>query len=184
MNKARLREELKRQTIPQAELDEDGRLAALAIRDFAPYQAAKTVACYMPMITEPNVLHINRQVLSDGKRLLLPRVISQTEMAFFEVTDFANLKRSAYGILEPEGPNEAHKSEIDLMIMPALALTHEGVRLGMGKGYYDRYLQGTSFPKLVPLNKNRLILGIMEEKHDIKVNYYMIRGCIVVCGGK
>ncbi len=52
--------------------------------------------CAMP--DEPDTADILRQALADGKRLLLPRVLSKTEMDWVEIPAFRLLRPGAFGI--------------------------------------------------------------------------------------
>ena len=60
-------------------------------------------------------------------------------MIFIRLTDFSDLKKSNYGILEPRS-NEPYLGDIEIQIIPMLAYNERLFRLGYGKGYYDAYL--------------------------------------------
>ncbi len=184
MNKRELRKSILEKEIPFESLVQDGELAARALGDFPLYQNAKTVACYMPMENEPQVQCLCQMVLKDGKRLLLPRVVSKAEMAFFEVASLENLEKSVYGIWEPKSSQPVFQGSVDLMVIPLVAISPTGTRLGHGGGYYDRYLAQFPCATIGVTNKNRLILQLPKEKHDIRVNYYIVDGEIYPCGGK
>ena len=64
------------------------------------WQYADTVLAFASMPDEPDTADILRQALAEGKRLLLPRVLSRTEMDWVEITALSQLQPGAYGILE------------------------------------------------------------------------------------
>ncbi len=66
-------------------------------------------------------------------------------MAFHRYDPAAGLTANRYGILEPAGtPTETSIRDIEVMLMPLVAFDARGNRLGMGGGYYDRYLAADS----------------------------------------
>ncbi len=92
------------------------------------------IALYEPINHEVDL----RALFQVNKRFALPKV-SGTELHFYEINDKTRLIRSSFGILEPEN-GLIVDNEIELLLVPALALDHHYYRVGFGKGYYDRFL--------------------------------------------
>ena len=130
------------------------------------YRTAQTIFAY----ALPGRQLLLRRILQDGKRLVLPRVLSSDKMAAFEVHDFDVLVRSRYGIFEPaNGARIVTPAEIDLAIIPCLSCDLFGHRLGRGAGYYDRYLTDTrTYPVAVILYECFLSPLIPSEPHDVR----------------
>ena len=140
------------------------------------WRAAGTVLLYHPLPDEVDTSLLLDNALQTGKRVLLPKVAgNDLELRIYTP---GSLQPGAYGIMEPTGEvflPESYPS-IDLAVLPGVAFDRHGVRLGRGKGYYDR---------LLPLLPNAYKMGICfpfqlldhlpSEPHDVLMNE-------VVCG--
>jgi len=73
-----------------------------------------------------------------GLRVLLPRVVGDKIVAVVHDPGRA-LVAGAFGIPEPTG-DPVDPQEIDVVLVPGLAFTCDGRRLGQGGGFYDRFL--------------------------------------------
>lgn len=102
------------------------------------YQSADTILAYMPIGREVDIRIVLEQSLKDRKALYLPKVHGK-EMRFYQVKDLQRLHPGAYGILEPE-ENSPLNTQKGLMLVPGVAFTKDGYRIGYGGGFYDRYL--------------------------------------------
>lgn len=112
------------------------------------FKEADIVLSYHAFRSEVEVDALNRAVLTQGKKLYLPKTyVKEKQIRFFEITDLSKLKRGYQKIWEPTGEEpefsfETVKEEQKkvLMIMPGTAYDARGYRMGYGSGYYDRYL--------------------------------------------
>lgn len=112
------------------------------------FKEADIVLSYHAFRSEVEVDALNRAVLTQGKKLYLPKTyVKEKQIRFFEITDLSKLKRGYQKIWEPTGEEpefsfETVKEEQRkvLMIMPGTAYDARGYRMGYGGGYYDRYL--------------------------------------------
>lgn len=112
------------------------------------FKEADIVLSYHAFRSEVEVDALNRAVLTQGKKLYLPKTyVKEKQIRFFEITDLSKLKRGYQKIWEPTGEEpefsfETVKEEQKkvLMIMPGTAYDDRGYRMGYGGGYYDRYL--------------------------------------------
>lgn len=112
------------------------------------FKEADIVLSYHAFRSEVEVDALNRAVLTQGKKLYLPKTyVKEKQIRFFEITDLSKLKRGYQKIWEPTGEEpefsfETVKEEQKKvrMIMPGTAYDARGYRMGYGGGYYDRYL--------------------------------------------
>ena len=89
---------------------------------------------------EPATLPLLDALCAEGRTILLPRVTSDTDMELRRYTGTKDLKRGAFGIMEPTGALFTDYEKIEVVVVPGMAFDTAGHRLGRGKGYYDRFL--------------------------------------------
>jgi len=105
---------------------------------------ASTVCAYLPFGTEPGTTALVDALAAGGARVLLPVILSRTDaLDWAEYTGEADLVPSRFrGIREPGGKRLGSDAvgAAELILVPALAVDHRGIRLGRGAGHYDRSL--------------------------------------------
>lgn len=100
----------------------------------------QTILFYCALPDEVPTMNLMEWLMAQGKHVLLPRVISDTDMELRRYTGPTDLEKGAFGILEPVGETFTDYAAIDVAVVPGMAFDREGHRLGRGKGYYDRFL--------------------------------------------
>ena len=130
---------------------------------------AGTVAAYVPDEIEPGYGRLPADVTRLGARVLLPVVPSEGhELAWAVHT--GRLTPGRFGLLEPVGPRLAPAAlgTADVVVLPALAVSHDGVRLGRGGGYYDRALRHARPDAVLValLFDDELVGELPAEPHD------------------
>ncbi len=128
---------------------------------------AKSVFIYNAFSTEAPTMPAIERFLREGKTVYLPRVENGDMVAVNYQRDTVFTK-SGYGILEPTG--EAYCGEIDVAVMPLLAVDKTGVRLGYGGGYYDRFLRDRNILKIAYCYECQVVDRLPQEEHDIKAD--------------
>ncbi len=143
------------------------------------YQGCRLLFSYLSFGSEADTWEIIKDALSgafsERKRVFLPRVEGK-QMNFYEVTELNSLRKSKFGILEPDDSHQkpfAMDGSECLMLLPGLAFDITGNRLGYGAGYYDRYLSEhgeRSFHKLALAYDFQVLERIPAESFDIKAD--------------
>ncbi len=107
--------------------------------------------------------------LESGVPVAVP-VSGDEELSFYYITDVSQLAEGRYGILEPaDRTHPAAADERTLCIVPALCADGEGLRLGYGKGYYDRFLRGFSGRSVI-LCYDDFKRCVPAEPHDVRAD--------------
>ena len=129
--------QIKRQFTPQ-QLEE---LSLPVISRLRPFLAeAKTIMAYYSLPDEVNTHSLIDDLVSEGKTVLLPKVMGVDTMELRRYTGRDDLQEGVYHILEPVGKPFTDYAAINLILVPGLAFDAAGHRLGRGRGYYDRFL--------------------------------------------
>lgn len=97
---------------------------------------ALTLSQSFEIDTAPLILHARHE----GRTVVIPRTLPHRQMEFVELKENTTFEETTFGILEPKDGRIFSPAEIDLMVVPGVAFTPSGHRLGFGGGYYDRYL--------------------------------------------
>ena len=141
--------------------------------------SAQTVHVYYPMVErrEVDTRGIIGRCLEEGKRVVLPvvgRPGSGDEVAarmlHVEYETKTPLLPNRWGVLEPAAGAAVAPDTIDVAIVPAIAVDHAGVRLGYGRGYYDRFLASTRARSICPAFEATIVTELPRDPWDVAVD--------------
>lgn len=155
----------------------EGAEAAAAIASVAlawePVRRAATVAAYVSVGREPGTGLLLESLREAGVRVLLPVLRPDYDLDW--ATYDGELESAARGLLEPTGPRLGTSAiaTADVVLVPGLAVSVAGDRLGRGAGCYDRALARVApgTPAAVVLYADELGLAVPAEVHDRRVTH-------------
>ncbi len=159
-----------------------------SVCDLPVYQQAETVLGYLNFGAELAAELWVQQALADGKRVLLPRVNRASKhLDLYEVRDLRHdVAPGLWGIREPlvERCTKVEAlGRVDFILMPGVAFTRKGGRLGYGGGFYDKLL--THMPDRPALVAGAFTLQIVQdipqEVTDRKVEWLVTEDETIRC---
>lgn len=104
------------------------------------FKSAQVIGVTISMADELNTRPIIERAWQLNKQVVVPITFGDHQMAFVNYEKDTVLAATSFGVLEPQGELEVAKDQIDLIVVPGVAFTKDGWRVGFGGGFYDRYL--------------------------------------------
>jgi 5-formyltetrahydrofolate cyclo-ligase len=165
-------------TEPQAAELSEALLAAFKTLDFSNINS---IHLFLPILhhNEPNTfLFIDWLQLTHPKiDLVVPKANFETNtMSNYIFKDLADLKNNHYQIPEPQNA-KPFNGVPDMVLVPLLAFDQKGYRVGYGKGFYDRFLEGLNIQKI-----GLSFFDAVEEINDVHLNDIRLDKCITPSG--
>lgn len=155
---------------PLVEVGEDARAIADHLLAAPEVRRAATVACYVSVGTEPGTTALLDRLTSAGKRVILPVLLPDNDLDWAEYHGETSLAPAGRGLLEPMsrrlGPDAV--ATADAVLVPGLAVSAMGQRLGRGGGSYDRALSRVPVGTFtcVLLYADETVAAVPSEPHD------------------
>ncbi|RAU93608.1 5-formyltetrahydrofolate cyclo-ligase [Mycobacterium colombiense] len=141
--------------------------------------SGSTVCAYVPVGTEPGSTAMLDALLRRTGRVLLPVARTTADntpmpLSWGEYRP-GTLTTGRWGLLEPPQPwlPPSALAEAAVVLVPALAVDRRGVRLGRGRGFYDRSLAGRDpHARLIAVVRDAELLDeLPADPHDIPMTH-------------
>ena len=129
---------------PEVRADWSARICANIAR-LPAFETARTVLIYRSVRGEVQLARLDEEARRRGKTVAYPFCRPDGFMDALVPEDQTAFRRGAFGIEEPD-PARSRRldpGEVDFIVCPCTRFDGEGGRLGMGGGYYDRFLKRT-----------------------------------------
>jgi 5-formyltetrahydrofolate cyclo-ligase len=183
--KLALRDQLEttRSRRPLSEIVESAQLLARQVLAIDEVRRAATVAVYVARSAEPGTGPLLSGLVDAGKRVIVPILQPDYDLDWALFRSYDDLAPARLGLLEPTGEPLGREAiaTADAVLVPALAVSSTGMRLGRGGGSYDRALGrvpvGTFTCAL--LYDDEVDIDVPVEPHDRPVRAAATPGRVV-----
>ncbi|GAA4144729.1 5-formyltetrahydrofolate cyclo-ligase [Leifsonia shinshuensis] len=141
--------------------------------DLATDLSARSIACYLSTTIEPDTRPFVNWALTQGVRVLLP-VSREDGLLDWTTGDGETETEGLFGMPEAVGEllGPIAINDVDLILVPAAAVDASGMRMGWGRGYFDKTLG--SMEKCPPVYAvvfdGELVDEVPRERHDQPVD--------------
>ena len=138
-----------------------------------PFDGGSVVAVYLASPDEIDLSDFILEMLKCGVKIVAPRWNGETyELAKVKSLSDADLRRGPMNILEPAEADIVKPAKVEVWIIPGLAFTKDGKRLGYGGGWYDRLLASASKSarKIGVAHEFQFVENLPHEPHDIQMD--------------
>jgi 5-formyltetrahydrofolate cyclo-ligase len=184
VEKARLRKQLldSRDSLSQDFINITSKQIQDNLRKVDFFRNAKSVGAYYSIGSEVKTQDILQEILKSGKEIALPKVVKK-DLVFKKINSFSDLEQGNFSVMEPKDDCKDVK-KIEVIIVPAIALTREGHRLGYGFGYYDRYLSGKKSKTIALSYSKQVIKSFPYSDHDVRIDCIVTEDKVIMSKGK
>lgn len=154
------------------------------------YQHSTCILAYAALPGEFSVDQLIQQALEAGKKIFLPKSYPKDcSMEFHRLENHLPYSQQivcgSYGIREPLSSLEKYQeSDKTLVLVPGLAFTRTGLRLGRGKGFYDRFLAQLNPEHCIFMgvcHHWQIVEQLPTEETDIRLDFLLTPMELVSC---
>ena len=134
------------------------------------YKNAKTIYGYLPYNQEVRTVPMLQKALDDGKKVAVPKVYGD-DMKFIYMDDLSAVSEGYAGIPEPTADGPVAEDTTALVLMPGMAFTKNGDRMGYGGGFYDKFLASEpEHPTVALCYEFQMVESLPTAEYDIPVD--------------
>lgn len=172
----------KRNGLSDADIDRKSKIITEFLLKQEPLNSAQTVGLYYPVNNEVDTRYIFQYLRSRNVETYFPRV-SGSELDFYKVNKLSELKPANFNVPQPfTGYERINTNELDLLLIPGVAFDRNGNRLGYGRGYYDRAIDGINRSGLFGLCYHfQIVPELPVEQNDRRVGSIVTEQGLIKC---
>lgn len=150
------------------------------------WQQAQTILIYVSFGSEIDTHALIKTALAANKTVTVPLCEKDHRLSPRVITRFPeDLHPGTMGILEPDPEKAAvcPAADIDLIVVPGLAFTKAGTRLGYGGGYYDRFLSkiAPTVPTVALVPESQILTDLPTDEYDFPVTMLISERGVYPC---
>jgi 5-formyltetrahydrofolate cyclo-ligase len=135
---------------------------------------ARTISCFLSTTTEPGTRGFVTDAVARGIRVLLPVTRTDGLLDWAVATPDGEIAEGLFGLPEPVGEllGPIALDEADLLVIPAAAIDARGMRLGWGRGFYDKTLGSMNHcpPVYAVVYDSEVLDDVPKDTHDQAVS--------------
>ncbi|MGS0563210.1 5-formyltetrahydrofolate cyclo-ligase [Microbacterium aurugineum] len=135
---------------------------------------ARSISCFLSTTTEPGTRGFVTRAVRRGIRVLLPVTRADGLLDWAVATEADEIAEGLYGLPEPTGEvlGPIAVNDVELMIVPASAVDRSGMRMGWGRGYFDKTIGSMERcpPVYAVVYDSEVLDELPSEVHDQPVN--------------
>ncbi len=186
--KLRAQMRLARKEMPESERKKKSSQILHTLIHIPFFRDAEEIWCYVSLPDEVETDGIIRFCLEHGKRVAVPKVEDVTDesgktdsvLRFYRIRSLDDLAEGTFHVREPVNCEPASDPDA-VMILPGLAFSFEGMRMGYGRSYYDRYLLREPHPTAALAFDYSVFPDIPHEKRDVGMEYVITETRVLYC---
>ncbi len=139
------------------------------------FNKSDTVMTYVSLPSEVDTWGIIKEALKRGKRVVVPFLGGdKKQIIASKLSSIECMKNGPFDIFQPENgwTDRVPLEEIDLILVPAIAFDSRNMRLGRGKGYYDKFLSQKELSSVTAIGlayNFQVLKNLPSDVHDKSV---------------
>lgn len=134
---------------------------------------ARSISCFLSTTTEPGTRSFVADAAARGIRVLLPVTRTDGLLDWAVATPEGEIAEGLFGLPEPVGEllGPIALNDVDLLVVPAAAVDRTGMRLGWGRGFYDKTLGSMERcpPVYAVVFDSEVVDEVPSDVHDQRV---------------
>jgi 5-formyltetrahydrofolate cyclo-ligase len=163
----------KRRTLGAHERDQTTEGITRHLTDLATGLSVRSIAAYLSTDVEPNTRPFLNWAFANGIRVLFP-ITRADGLLDWAVGDGESETRGLFDLPEPVGEvlSPMAVNDVDLIVVPAASIDHGGMRMGWGRGYFDKTLGSMERrpPVYAVVFDPEYVESVPRERHDQPVD--------------
>ena len=170
MRKQELRQRYlaKRNALTSFEVSAFSEIIREKIKTLPQFKSSLCIAGYMP---KDNEVDLRPLFFNDSQTFLFPAVQGE-DYVLAKATREGEFTKGKFGIFEPSLEVIVSPDDVDLWLIPGVAFTNDGKRIGFGKGIYDRLLYSSTGTKIGVCFSSQIIEEPFEgDDWDVKMDF-------------
>jgi 5-formyltetrahydrofolate cyclo-ligase len=169
--RAELRE--RRQCLSESARDAAARGVTEQLDALVARVGARSISCFLSTTTEPGTREFVERAVARGIRVLLPVTRADGLLDWAVATPEIDITEGMFGLPEPVGEllGPIAVNSVDLLVIPAAAVDRSGMRLGWGRGFFDKTIGSMERcpPVYAVVYDTEILDEVPRDLHDQRV---------------